>query len=328
MNLSTRVFDNITQMLPSEENPSPLVRIGRLNPNPGFTLYAKLEWMNPFGSVKDRAAAFILEDLVRRSEVGKDRPGRAIIEATSGNTGLSLAALAAARGIPMHAVMPSKAPLEKQVLLRLCGAELDLVDDDYLSPQGHGSGPIGNAKTQAAGDPEGRVMPNQYGNEHNARAHRETTGPEIWRQTEGRVSHVFLALGTAGTAMGLADSLRARNPNVKIIAVIPDEGHDVPGVRNMQQLEVSTLFDEEKIDEIMEVEGEAAFEAAAELCRTEGLLAGPSAGLIFEATRRYLEREGEAVAGGVGVAMFCDNVFKYISTMIKHLPELAEPETA
>lgn len=328
MDLQARVFDDIAEMLPSEANPSPLVRINRLNPSRDFTLYAKLEWMNPFGSVKDRAAAKILRDLEERGEVGPRRPGRAIIEPTSGNTGLSLAALAASRGIPMRAVMPSKAPLEKQVMLKLCGAELDVVDDSYSSALELGSGPIGKARTDAAADPEAHVMPNQYENELNTRAHVETTGPEIWRQTGGKVTHVFLALGTAGTAMGLASALKSRNPAVKIVAVIPDAGHDVPGVRNLDELQVSTLFDRGQLDELLEVEGELAFAAAAELCRTEGLLAGPSSGLIFEAARRYLRRQGAEAAGGVGVCIFCDSVFKYVSSMIRHLPELAEIETS
>ncbi|HZW08984.1 MAG TPA: cysteine synthase family protein [Phycisphaerales bacterium] len=323
MDLQTRVFDDVAQMLPSEANPSPMVRINRLNPlADAYSLYAKLEWMNPFGSVKDRAAARILRDLEERGEIGPARPGRTIIEPTSGNTGLSLAALAASRGIPMHAVMPSKAPIEKQVLLRLCGADLDVVDDSYTSAVELGNGPIGMARTQAAADPERRVMPDQYQNRMNTRAHAETTGPEIWRQTAGRVTHVFLALGTAGTAMGLAEFLKSKNPGVKVVAAMPDSDHDVPGVRNASELRVSGLFDRSKLDEVIELDGELAFTAAAELCRGEGLLAGPSSGLIFEAARRYLRREGERVAGGVGVCIFCDSVFKYISSMVKHLPEL------
>jgi [CysO sulfur-carrier protein]-thiocarboxylate-dependent cysteine synthase len=124
MDHQTRVYDNVFEMLPDEENPSPLVRVNRMNPSPDFTLYAKLEWQNPFGSVKDRAAWQMLRDLEQRGEVGH---GRGLVEPTSGNTGVSLAAMARARGYPMRAVVPNRVPLEKKVLLKVCGAELDVV---------------------------------------------------------------------------------------------------------------------------------------------------------------------------------------------------------
>jgi cysteine synthase len=320
MNHDTRVYDDILETLPSAENPTPLVRINRLNPAPGFTLYAKLEWVNPFGSVKDRAASYLLRDLERRGELS---PERGVVEPTSGNTGISMAAMAAARGVRMRAVVPNQVPLEKKVLLKIAGSDLDVVNDNVCPSPGMGEGSINLAKTRAKAESARYVMPNQYENELNVRAHYETTGPEIWRQTEGRVTHLFVSLGTCGTAMGAGRFLKERNPGVKLVAVQPSQGHDVPGLRNLSELDVSKLFDRTLVDELIEVDFELAYTRALDLARREGLLAGPSSGLILEGARRVAEREG----AGLGVMIFPDNVFKYVSNMVRHVPELVEGTT-
>jgi cysteine synthase len=318
MDHRARVYDSVLELLPSEENPSPLVRVRRLNPCPDtFALWAKLEWMNPFGSVKDRAAWFLLRQL---EEEGKLDNGRGVVEPTSGNTGISLAALASIRGHRMLAVVPDRVPLEKKLLLRVAGAELEVVSDELCPSPGMGDGSINLAKTYAKAQSDRWAMPNQYENEANVEAHIATTGPEIWRQTGGEVTHVFLSLGTCGTVTGLGRFFRERKPGVKLIAVQPSEGHDVPGLRNISQLEVSKLFDPELIDEILEIDYELAYSRAVELARTEGLLAGPSAGLIYEGARRIVERDRT----GCGVMIFPDSVFKYTSNFVRHLPALAE----
>src|SRR5437867_4215750 len=240
MNHATRVYESIFELLPGEENPTPLVRLNRLNPAPDFPLYAKLEWMNPFGSVKDRAAWEMLRDLEERKEIGG---GRGMVEPTSGNTGISLAAMARARGYHMRAVVPNKIPLEKKVLLKIVGAELDVISDELCPAPGLGEGSINLAKTHAKAQAHKYAMPNQYENEKNAEAHRRTTGPEIWRQTEGKITHLFVSLGTCGTVTGASKFLRQKNSNVKVIAVQPTEGHDVPGLRNVSQLGSCKLFD-------------------------------------------------------------------------------------
>lgn len=310
-----RVFDSVFEMLPNVENPSPMVRINRLNPTPAFELFAKLEWQNPFGSVKDRAAWAMLRDLEARGEVGE---GRGLVEPTSGNTGISLAAMAQARGLQLRAVVPNKVPLEKKVLLKIVGAELDVINDALCPAPGLGDGSINLAKTHAKASPDRYTMPNQYENPKNVEAHYQTTGPEIWRQTDGRVTHVFASLGTCGTVVGISRFLRTKNPKIKVIAVQPSEGHDVPGLRNISQLEVSKLFDPSCIDDVLEIDYELAYHRALELCRTEGLLAGPSSGLILEGALQIIARDQV----GCGVMVFPDNIFKYISSMIKHLPEL------
>ena len=320
MNHQTRVYDDILETLPGPDNPTPMVRINRSNPVPGFALYAKLEWQNPFGSVKDRAASYLLRDLKARGEL---TASRGVVEPTSGNTGISMAAIAAALGVRMRAVVPNRVPLEKKVLLKVAGAELDVIDDNVCPSPGMGEGSINLARTRAKAESGRYVMPNQYENELNVRAHYETTGPEIWRQTEGRITHLFVSLGTCGTAMGSGRFLKERNPAVRIVAVQPSEGHDIPGLRNLSELGVSRLFDRSVLDELLEVDFELAYTRALDLARGEGLLAGPSAGLVFEGACRVAARERR----GVGVMIFPDNVFKYVSNMVRHVPELAEGTT-
>src|SRR5437588_1126264 len=145
-----------------------------------------------------------------------------------------------------------------------------------------GEGSINLAKSHAKASRQRYVMPNQYENEQNVEAHLRTTGPEIWRQTEGQITHLFVSLGTCGTVTGAARFLRGKKRDVKVIAVQPTEGHDVPGLRNLRQLEVSKLFDRSLLDDILEVDFELAYTRAVDLCRGEGLLAGPSSGLIYE----------------------------------------------
>ena len=320
MNHALRVYDDILETLPSPANPTPLVRINRLNPVAGATLYAKLEWVNPFGSVKDRAASYLLRDLQRRGEL---TPERGAVEPTSGNTGISMAGIAAVLGVRLRAVVPDRVPLEKKVLLKIAGADLDVVNDAVCPSPGMGEGSINLAKTRAKAESARYVMPNQYENEMNVRAHYETTGPEIWRQTEGRITHLFVSLGTCGTAMGAGRFLKEKNPAIKIVAVQPSEGHDVPGLRNLSELGISKLFDRSLLDELLEVDFELAYSRARDLARQEGLLAGPSSGLILEGARRVFERERR----GFGVMIFPDNVFKYISSMVRHLPDLVEGTT-
>jgi S-sulfo-L-cysteine synthase (O-acetyl-L-serine-dependent) len=316
MNHSTRVYDDVFEMLPNEENPTPLVRINKLNPHAEFPLYAKLEWMNPFGSVKDRAAWELLQDLENRGELGN---GRGIVEPTSGNTGISMAAMARVRGHRLLAIVPNKIPLEKKVLLKIVGADLEVISDELCPAPGLGDGSINLAKTHAKASAHKYVMPNQYENPKNVEAHFKTTGPEIWRQTEGKITHLFVSLGTCGTVVGTSQFLRGKNPDIKVIAVQPTEGHDVPGLRNVSQLGVSKLFDSSLVDDILEIDFHLAYTRALELCQNEGLLAGPSSGLIFEGALEIVRRDNK----GHGVMIFPDNIFKYTSNMTKHIPGLS-----
>jgi cysteine synthase len=319
MDRALRVYDNLSQMVPSVEDPTPLVRINRLNPNAEtFPIFAKLEWYNPTGSVKDRAAWAMIQDLEKRSNGSPLR----IVEPTSGNTGLALAALGGSRGHSVRVVVPAKVPAEKRTLLRLAGAQVDVINDQLCPAPGLGEGAINLAMTYARA--QGYALPNQYENALNAEAHERTTGPEIWKQTQGKVTHVFAALGTCGTITGLSRFLRSRNPSIKIIAIQPTPGHDVPGLRNTSELAVSKLYDPSLVDEVVEVEYKLAYPRAAELFRVEGLRAGPGSGLIFEGARRVIARESAASRVGHAVAIFCDDAFKYAASFEKHLPDLKE----
>jgi cysteine synthase len=316
-----RVYESIFDLLPDENNPTPLVRLRRLVPSATYALYAKLEWVNPFGSVKDRAAWSMLHDL---EEKGRLTEQRGMVEPSSGNTGLSLAAMARARGYRARVVVPDKVPLEKKVLLKIVGAELDVLNDSVCPAPGMGEGSINLARSHARAQPDKYVMPNQYENEQNALAHYRTTGPEIWKQTEGRITHLFVSLGTCGTVTGTARFLKEKRSDIRIIAVQPTEGHDIPGLRNLSQLDASKLFDRTLIDEILEIDYELAYRRVLDLAQSEGLLAGPSSALIFEGARRIIEKQPE----GLGVMIFPDNIFKYVSHMLKHLPELAQGTAA
>jgi len=322
MDHERRVYDDITELLPDEDNPTPLVRLNRLNPSPDrFRLLAKLEWYNPLGSVKDRAAWQMLQDLEARGEVSGERH---MVEPTSGNTGFSLAILSRLRGTGLRCVVPDKVPMEKKLLLRIAGAELDVMRDDLCPAPGLGDGSINMARTHARAQPGRFVMPNQYENEQNVEAHLRTTGPEIWRQTGGEVTHFFTSLGTCGTVTGVARFLKGKRPDAKVIAVQPSEGHDVPGIRNVSQLDSCKLYDPALIDEVLEVDYRLAYARALELTQREGLVAGPCGGLVFEGARQIIERDDPE---GVGVMIFADNVFKYTANMVKHLPGLSEGTT-
>jgi S-sulfo-L-cysteine synthase (O-acetyl-L-serine-dependent) len=317
--MSRRVYNSIEDLYASVDEPTPLVRVNRLNPHrETFPLYAKLEWYNPSGSIKDRAARAMIEDLEANAGPGPIR----LVEPTSGNTGIALATLAAARGHRVRVVVPAKVPAEKKTLLRLAGADVDVINDQLCPAPGLGEGAINLATTYARA--QGYAMPNQYENQANARAHETTTGPELWRQTEGRVTHVFAALGTCGTITGLARYLKRQNAGVKIVAVQPTPGHDVPGLRNTSELAVSKLFDPSLIDEIVEIDHRLAYTRAAAIFRGEGLRAGPSSGLIFEGASRVIAREAAAGRRGHAVAIFCDDAFKYTSSFTKHLDDLKE----
>jgi len=316
-----RVYQSVFDLLPDEANPTPMVRIQKLVPPGAFALYAKLEWMNPFGSVKDRAAWFMLRDLEQKGLLDEKR---GLVEPTSGNTGLSLVAMARARGYRARVVIPDKIPLEKKVLLKIVGAEMDVLSDSMCPAPGSGDGSINLARAHARAQPDKYVMPNQYENQQNVLAHYQTTGPEIWRQTGGKITHLFASLGTCGTMTGTARFLKEKRNDIRIIAVQPTEGHDIPGLRNLSQLEVSELFDRSLIDEILEIDYELAYRRVLDLARREGLLAGPSSALVFEGARRVIETQ----ADGLGVMIFPDNIFKYTSHMLKHLPELAEGTSA
>jgi cysteine synthase B len=296
---------------------TPMVEIRHVRDGtaPGVRILAKLEGFNPGGSVKDRPALKMVEDGLAR---GALVPGKTIIDSTSGNTGIALAMVGAALGFPVELVMPSNVSMERKRVVAAFGARTIFSD-----PLEGSDGAIRLCRKILAEHPDRYFKPDQYNNPANPLAHYQTTGPEIWRQTDGKITHLFVSLGTCGTAMGAGRFLKEQNPAVKLIAVQPSEGHDVPGLRNLSELSVSHLFDRSLVDELLEVDFELAYTRALDLARQEGLLAGPSSGLILEGARLVSQREQT----GFGVMIFPDNVFKYVSSLVRHVPELAEGTT-
>jgi cysteine synthase/rhodanese-related sulfurtransferase len=313
MNHQTRVYDNVIEMLSNADNPTPLLRLHRVIPFQHAKVYAKLEWYNPFGAVKDRVAANLLRDAEAKGQL---RAGTRLVEPTSGNTGVGLAMLANAKGYGFTATMSNKVPGEKRAALRLFGTDLRELDDDLCPAPGAPEGAI--ALAAKLGDEPGNFHLNQYKNPANPEAHYLTTGPEVWRQTGGEVTHFFASLGTCGTVTGTGRFLKEHNPSVKVYGVHPAEGHDVPGVRSIRQLQQTALFAPHEYDGLIEVSNADAYAITLRLNQEESLIAGPSSGLTLAGALRHIPDE----PGVVAVVMFADNVYKYMSSIRKHLPQL------
>lgn len=300
-----RRFGDIRDLLPNIDNPTPLVRINNVLPPSNLELYLKLEWMNPFGSVKDRAAAYLLAGMTERG----DLEGRDIVEASSGNTAIALAALSALIDKNLTVTIPNGVPDEKKVLLRMLGAEVWETPDDLCPVDHPKDGAIALARSLAATEGGSRfVMANQYENEDNVRAHYETTGPEIWRQTEGRIRYFVAGLGTTGTITGVGRYLKERDPSIQIVAIEPQRNHRLPGLKSFKEAREPGILDWNVIDEVIKVDDEPAYETTKQLHRSEGLIVGPSTGAVVHAIGLLPES-----AAGVAVGISPDSGVKYTS---------------
>ena len=264
--------------------------------------WLKAEWLNPGGSVKDRAARAILRDGLRRGLL----PGRRLLDASSGNTGIAYAMLGAAAGIGVTICLPTNASPERRALLEVYGAEVVLTDRMEGT-----EGAARRARELAAADPERYFYADQYSNPANPRAHRETTGPELWSQTGGRLTHFVAALGTTGTLMGTGGYLKERNPAVRIVGVQPDSPyHGLEGLKHLATTtEPPALYNPGLPDAVAEVSTEAADHHARWLARTAGLLVGWSAGAAVSVAIDLARREPEACVVAIG----CDTGARYLS---------------
>jgi cysteine synthase/rhodanese-related sulfurtransferase len=312
---SKRVYDSILDMLSNEENPTPIVRLNRITPYKHTKVYAKLEWYNPFGAVKDRVAA----NLVRDAEE-KGLKLENLVEPTSGNTGMGLAMISNAKKINFTATLSLQIPVEKRSALRAFGAKLVELADDLCPLPGAPEGAM--QKATEMGKQPGWHQLNQYKNPANPDAHFRTTGPEIWKQTEGKITHFVAGLGTCGTITGGGRFLRSKNRNVKVLGVHPSEGHDIPGVRSLKALKLTDFFLPKEYDGITEVGNEDAYRMCKRLNQEESIIAGPSSGMALAGAFKLVPDE----PGAICVVMFPDNVFKYTGSLRKHLPELFPPE--
>jgi cysteine synthase B len=286
---------------------TPLVRLDRVTQGlQGITLLAKAEWANPGGSVKDRAAAAMLRDARSRSLL---TPGKTLLDATSGNTGIALAMLGAALGIPVHLAMPSSVSPERKRILHAYGAVIDWTDPGLSS-----DGAILRARELAGNDPDRFCYLDQYSNDANWLAHYHGTGHEIWLETHGRVTHFIAGLGTTGTFMGVGRRLKEFNPAIKLISMQPDSPfHGLEGLKYMGTSIVPAIYDPHLADREIGIETEAAYAMAKRLAREEGLLVGISAAAAVEAALRIAREEAAASREAVLVTVLPDSADKYLS---------------
>ena len=288
---------------------TPLIRIDGLDDGiRGVAVLGKAEWVNPGGSVKDRAAKAIVLDGIERGLIG---PGKKkhLLDATSGNTGIAYAMLGAAMGFPVTLVMPSNVSPERKQILAAYGVEIVWTD-----PANGTDGAICEAREMASNNPETYWYADQYSNDNNWRAHYRTTANEIWQQTEGRVTHFVAGLGTSGTFVGTTRRLKELNPRVQCISLEPDSPFNgLEGLKHMETAMVPRIYDANLADRKMEIETEAAYEMARRLARERGLMVGISAAAAVAASMRVAEECAERNEKAVIVTVLCDGAVKYLS---------------
>jgi cysteine synthase B len=276
---------------------TPLVELTKLNPNPNVKIYGKLEGNNPAGSVKDRPALNMIRSAVERGDI---KPGMKLIEATSGNTGIALAMIARLFNLEIELVMPSNSTRERTLTMEAFGAKVILLENiekcrDYAEEQ---------AKTDEY------FMLDQFANPDNYLAHYKTTGPEIWRDTNQKVTHFVSSMGTTGTIMGTSMFLKEVNPDIQIVGCQPTEGSSIPGIRRWPAAYLPKIFDANRVDKIMDIDQNEATEMAQNLAKTEGIFAGMSSGGGASAAIRLAQE----LESGVIVFICCDRGDRYLSS--------------
>ncbi len=317
---SLRRYSDVRELIGSPQDPTPLLRVNGPAGGGMFPLFLKLEWFNPFGSIKDRTALFLLKGMEERGELD----GRQLVEPTSGNTGIALAALAALMGKKITVTVPEGVPEEKKVLMRMLGAEVWPTPDD-LCPVDHpkdGAIALAHSILESGGDGEPFAMPNQYENPDNVRAHYETTGPEIWKQTEGKVRYFLAGYGTCGTITGVGRFLKEQNPEVEVIAIEPQKGHRLPGLKNLSESKTPAILDPDVVDHVIRVDDDPAYAMTKRLFREDGLIVGPSTGAIVHAAVEF--GTGKE---GVAVGVSPDSGFKYTSYFPDVLGDEGNPQS-
>jgi len=301
--------------------------------NENIKFYAKLEWYNPFGSVKDRAAYWMVKDAEKKGLLVKNKS--IIIEPTSGNTGIALTGIASSMGYKVEIVIPEKVSEETKKILRNLGASLHETSDDLCPRVGAGTDQS-IALATAIAKPRSDIyyMPNQYENESNFLAHYESTGPEIWEQTNGKVTHFFTGCGTGGTITGTGTFLKEKNKNMKVVAIQAQQNHLLQGLRNFEESSMPNLFKRREtiVDQWMTATNQESFDAVKDLLKKEGLFVGPSSGSVMSSMLK-LSKE---IDKGVIVGIFADDGRKFKSlykeqnvleesdylSALKKLPEL------
>lgn len=279
---------------------TPLFRLARLGEGSGAEIWVKPEGNNPGGSVKDRAAKSMIEGAEQHGEI---RPGDTLIEATSGNTGIALAMIAAIRGYKLKLLMPENMSAERQAAMKAYGAELVLVS------RAQGMEGARDLAQQMAADGEGYVL-DQFNNPDNPLAHYRTTGPEIWQQTDGRITHFVSAMGTTGTITGVARYLKEVAPQINITGLQPAENSQIPGIRRWSPGYLPGIFQPQLVDDILDITQQEAEDTMRQLAQQEGIFCGVSSGGAVAGALRI----AKANPGSVIVAVICDRGDRYLST--------------
>lgn len=276
---------------------TPMVEIKKLNPNPKVQIFAKLEGNNPGGSVKDRASLNMIRSAIERGEI---KPGTKLIEATSGNTGIALAMIARLFDLEIELVMPSNSTRERTLTMEAFGAKVTLLEGIELCRD--------YAEEKAATGEY--FLLNQFANPDNYMAHVKSTGPEIWRDTEGKITHFVSAMGTTGTIMGCSRYLKEQNPDVQIVGCQPVEGSSIPGIRRWPEEYLPKIFDATRVDRVMDISEQEATQMARQMAKVEGVFAGMSSGGALSAAIRLAQELEE----GVIVFICCDRGDRYLSS--------------
>ena len=302
--IKVQIMSNITPDFQADDflldhyvGKTPLVRLQRLACHTQATVLAKLEGNNPAGSVKDRPAYNMIMQAEKRGQI---KPGDTLIEATSGNTGIALAMVAAMRGYKMKLIMPANSSQERKDAMRAYGAEL--IESASMED-------ARDMAAQMQADGVGLVL-NQFGNPDNSEAHYLTTGPEIWEQTGGKITHFVSAMGTTGTIMGISKYLKEQNPDIQIVGLQPSEGSNIAGIRRWPKEYLPTIFDASRVDRIMDIPQIEAEKTARKMAREEGISAGTSSGGAVWASVKLAEENPDAVI----VCIICDRGDRYLST--------------
>ena len=279
---------------------TPLVELEYIPTRPEVKIYCKLEGQNPGGSVKDRAAFFMIKEALRRGDIKK---GDKLVEATSGNTGIALAMMAQLLGVKMTLIMPDNSTPERVVSMEAYGAEVLLTPAEKTIEYSREL-----AEEMAAN--KGYFMLNQFGNTDNLMSHYRTTGPEIWRDTEGKVTHFVSAMGTTGTIMGVSNYLKEQNPAIQIVGTQPTEGSNIPGIRRWSPEFLPKIYDRRKVDQVVDVSEEAAVAMTRRMAKEEGILAGMSSGGALFAALKI----AATIEAGLIVCIACDRGDRYLSS--------------
>ena len=279
---------------------TPLIESKTLNTNPNVTLLFKMEGHNPGGSVKDRAALNMIREGMEKGSITKKSK---LIEATSGNTGIALAMIAGIYGLDIELVMPENSTKERVQTMRAYGAQVTLTPSDIGI---EGARDYAEAKVKK----EGYMMLNQFANEDNWKAHYKTTGPEIWRDTHGEITHFVSAMGTTGTIMGTSTFLKERNKKIQIVGVQPTDNSSIPGIRKWPEEYLPKIFNPKKVDQVIEVSTEEAKEMAKRLAKEEGVFSGMSSGGATVAALKL----AASLEKGTIVSIICDRGDRYLSS--------------